>query len=189
MEKITSCSFPRAGFLGNPSDGYYGKTISFAFSDFGVELTLVESRRMKFVPGVVDDATFASPEELVRDVRLYGYYGGIRLLKAVSKRFFEYCMDHGIALARRNFTAEYRINIPRLVGLSGSSAICSAMLKGLMAFYEVEIPIEVRPTLCLEAERELGINCGFQDRVIQMYNGVVYMDFEKSFVEANNRGR
>ena len=43
MEKITSCSFPRAGFLGNPSDGYYGKTISFAFSDFGVELTLVES--------------------------------------------------------------------------------------------------------------------------------------------------
>ena len=51
MEKITACSFPRAGFLGNPSDGYYGKTISFAFSDFGVELTLVESKRMKFVPG------------------------------------------------------------------------------------------------------------------------------------------
>jgi len=189
MEKITSCSFPRAGFLGNPSDGYYGKTISFAFSDFGVELTLVESKRMKFVPGVVDDATFESPEALVRDVRLYGYYGGIRLLKAVSKRFFEYCMDHGLALPRRNFTAEYRINIPRLVGLSGSSAICSAMLKGLMAFYEVEIPIEVRPTLCLEAERELGINCGFQDRVIQIYNGLVYMDFGRDFLESHNYGR
>ena len=189
MEKITSCSFPRAGFLGNPSDGYYGKTISFAFSDFGVELTLVESKRMKFVPGVVDDATFASPEALVRDVRLYGYYGGIRLLKAVSKRFFEYCMDHGLALPRRNFTAEYRINIPRLVGLSGSSAICSAMLKGLMAFYEVDIPIEVRPTLCLEAERELGINCGFQDRVIQIYNGLVYMDFEREYLEAYGYGR
>ena len=168
MEKITSCSFPRAGFLGNPSDGYYGKTISFAFSDFGVELTLVESKRMKFVPGVVDDATFES---------------------AVSKRFFEYCMDHGLALPRRNFTAEYRINIPRLVGLSGSSAICSAMLKGLMAFYEVEIPIEVRPTLCLEAERELGINCGFQDRVIQIYNGLVYMDFEREYLEAHGYGR
>ena len=189
MEMIRTRSFARAGFLGNPSDGYFGKTLSFAFSDFGVELTLVESKRMKFVPGVVDDATFESPEALVRDVRLYGYYGGIRLLKAVSKRFFEYCMDHGLALPRRNFTAEYRINIPRLVGLSGSSAICSAMLKGLMAFYEVEIPIEVRPTLCLEAERELGINCGFQDRVIQIYNGLVYMDFEREYLEAHGYGR
>lgn len=189
METIKTYSFPRAGFLGNPSDGYFGKTISFAFSEFGVEMTLEESDRVKFIPGVVDDATFASPEELVRDVRLYGYYGGIRLLKAVSKRFFEYCMDNGIVLPRRNFTARYKINIPRLVGLSGSSAICSAMLKALMKFYEIEIPIEVRPTLCLEAERELGINCGFQDRVIQIYNGLVFMDFERSFVESHGHGR
>ena len=189
MNEIVAYSFPRAGFLGNPSDGYFGKTISFAFNDFGVELHLVESERMRFKPGVVDDATFSSPEDLVRDLRLYGYYGGIRLLKAVSKQFFEYCMDHGIAIARRNFTASYKINIPRLVGLSGSSAICSAMLKALIAFYKVDIPLDVRPTLCLEAERELGINCGFQDRVIQIYNGLVFMDFEQSFVEANNHGK
>lgn len=189
MATIKAYSFPRAGFLGNPSDGYFGKTVSFAFSDFGVEMTLEDSDRMKFVPGVVDDATFASPEALVRDVRLYGYYGGIRLLKAVSKRFFEYCMDNGIALPRRNFTARYKINVPRLVGLSGSSAICSAMLKALMKFYAIDIPLEIRPTLCLEAERELGINCGFQDRVIQIYNGLVFMDFDRAFVEAHNHGR
>jgi len=188
METIKAYSFPRAGFLGNPSDGYYGKTISFAFSEFGVEMTLEESERMKFVPGVVDDATFASPEDLARDVRLYGYYGGIRLLKAVAKRFFEYCMDNGIAIPRRNFMASYKINIPRLVGLSGSSAICSAMLKAMMRFYEIDIPIEMRPTLCLEAERELGINCGFQDRVIQIYNGLVYMDFDRPYLEAHNHG-
>jgi glucuronokinase len=64
------------------------------------------------------------------------------------------------------------------------------MLKALERFYEVEIPLETAPTICLEAEKEeLRINCGFQDRVIQMYNGVVFMDFERSFVEANNRGR
>ena len=112
------------------------------------------------------------------------------MLKAVAKLFFEYCFERGIARPERNFTAEYRTNIPRLVGLSGSSAICSAMLKALMKFYGVDIPIEVTPTICLEAEKlELGINCGFQDRVIQMYNGLVFMDFEKSFVTANNRGR
>ena len=190
MEIVKSRSFPRAGFLGNPSDGYFGKTISFAFSEYCVDLTLTESSKVRFVPGEVDDASFDSPERLVRDIRLYGYYGGIRMLKAVSKLFFEYCFEHGIALPKRNFTAEYRTNIPRLVGLSGSSAICSAMLKALMKFYGVDIPIEVTPTICLEAEKlELGINCGFQDRVIQMYNGLVFMDFEKAFVTANNRGR
>ena len=190
MQTVNTRSFPRAGFLGNPSDGYFGKTMSFAFSDFCVDLTLTESAKMRFVPGEVDDATFDSPEKLVRDVRLYGYYGGIRMLKAVAKLFFEYCFERGIVLEKRNFTAEYRTNIPRLVGLSGSSAICSAMLKALMKFYSVEIPLGYTPTICLEAEKlELGINCGFQDRVIQMYNGLVFMDFEKAFVEANNRGK
>ena len=194
METVKARSFPRAGFLGNPSDGYFGKTLSFAFADYCVDLSLTESAKMRFIPGEVDDAMFDSPESLVRDLRLYGYYGGIRMLKAVAKLFFEYCFDHDIKLPRRNFTAEYRTNIPRLVGLSGSSAICSAMLKALCKFYEVPIgeggiPMDYTPTICLEAEKlELGINCGFQDRVIQMYGGLVFMDFRKDYVEANNKG-
>ena len=190
MDVVTSRSFARAGFLGNPSDGYYGKTISFAFTDFWVDLRLVESGRLRFVPGEVDDASFASPAQLVHDLRLYGYYGGVRMLKAVAKLFFEYCEEHGIKLPERNFSAEYKINIPRLVGLSGSSAICSAMLKALMKFYGVAIPMEKTPTICLEAERdELGIACGLQDRVIQMYNGMVFMDFERELVDSTGHGR
>ena len=190
MEIVKTRSFARAGLLGNPSDGYFGKTLSFAFANFGVDLTLTESSRMRFVPGEVDDAMFDSPEQLVHDLRIFGYYGGIRMLKAVSKLFFEYCMERGIPIPRRNFTAEYKINVPRLVGLSGSSAICSSMLKALMKFYEVSIPEEYAPTLCLEAERdELGINCGYQDRVIQMYNGLVFMDFNKDHLEEHGYGR
>ena len=190
METVRARSFARAGFLGNPSDGYFGKTISFTFRDFCVDLKLTESARLRFVPGEVDDATFESPEKLVRDLRLYGYYGGIRILKAMAKLFFEYCMERGIPLSQRNFTAEYKINIPRLVGLSGSSAICSAMLKALEKFYEVKVPEEEAPTLVMEAERdELGIACGLQDRVAQMYNGVVYMDFDRALVESTGHGR
>ena len=152
---------------------------------------------MRFVPGEVDDAMFDSPEQLVHDLRIYGYYGGIRMLKAVAKLFFEYCMEHGIDFPQKNFTAEYKINVPRLVGLSGSSAICramlkarSAMLKALMKFYGVTVPAEYAPTLCLEAERdELGINCGYQDRVIQMYNGLVFMDFDRTYLEEHEYGR
>jgi glucuronokinase len=187
---VESRSFARAGFLGNPSDGYFGKTIAFSFTEFFVDLRLCESRRLRFIPGEVDDATFDSPAQLVRDLRLYGYYGGIRMLKAVSKLFFEWCEEHSLEIAPVNFTAEYKINIPRLVGLSGSSAICSAMLKALMEFYGVEIPIEERPTLVMNAERdELGIACGLQDRVAQIYNGVTFMDFGRDFLERNGFGK
>lgn len=190
MQTVNTRSFARAGFLGNPSDGYFGKTISFSFTAFCVDLKLSESSRLRFVPGEVDDATFESPEALVRDLRLYGYYGGIRMLKAVSKLFFEYCFERGISLDKRNFTVEYKINIPRLVGMSGSSAICSAMLKALQKFYGVTIPLEEAPTLCMEAERdELGIACGLQDRVAQIYNGLTFMDFERSLVESTGHGR
>ena len=190
METVRARSFARAGFLGNPSDGYFGKTISFTFRNFCVDLKLTESVRLRFVPGEVDDATFESPEKLVRDLRLYGYYGGIRILKAMAKLFFEYCMERGIEIPKRNFTAEYKINIPRLVGLSGSSAICSSMLKALEQFYGITIPEEDAPTLVMEAERdELGIACGLQDRVAQMYNGVVFMDFDRALVESTGHGR
>jgi glucuronokinase len=187
---VESRSFARAGFLGNPSDGYFGKTIAFSFTEFFVDLRLSESSRLRFVPGEVDDATFDSPAQLVRDLRLYGYYGGIRMLKAVAKLFFEWCEEHSVEIENCNFTAEYKINIPRLVGLSGSSAICSAMLKALMEFYGVEIPLEERPTLVMSAERdELGIACGLQDRVAQIYNGVTFMDFERAFLEATGHGK
>jgi glucuronokinase len=190
MKIVKSRSFARAGFLGNPSDGYYGKTISFSFTEFFVDLRLSVSSRLRFVPGEVDDATFDSPRQLVRDLRLYGYYGGIRMLKAVSKLFFEWCEEHSVELDDQNFTAEYQINIPRLVGLSGSSAICSAMLKALMEFYNVEIPLEDQPTITMNAEREeLGIACGLQDRVAQIYNGVTFMDFERSLVESTGHGK
>ena len=187
---IKTRSFARAGFLGNPSDGYFGKTISFAFQNFSAEIVMYETPELGFVPSDVDDATFASPNDLLRDIQLFGYYGGIRLMKAVAKLFFLWCRERGIALPARNFTVRYTSNIPRLVGLSGSSAICTAMLKALQQFYGVQIPLEDAPTLCLEAERdELGIQCGLQDRVIQMYEGCVFMDFDKTRVESSGHGR
>ena len=187
---IYTKSYARAGFLGNPSDGYFGKTVSFAFRNFAAELTMYETPELGFVPSDVDDSTFNSPEDLLKELHLFGYYGGIRLLKAISKLFFLYCRDRGIEIPKKNFTVRYSSNIPRLVGLSGSSAICTAMLKALQQFYGVEVPLEYAPTLCLEAERdELGIQCGLQDRVIQMYGGCVFMDFEKPLVESTGHGR
>jgi galactokinase/mevalonate kinase-like predicted kinase len=47
-----------------------------------------------------------------------------------------------------------------------------------MDFYDVVIPREVQPSLVQSVEtEELGIAAGLQDRVIQVYEGLVYMDF------------
>jgi len=46
-----------------------------------------------------------------------------------------------------------------------------------MEFYDVEMPLPAQPTFVLSVEEELGIAGGLQDRVIQCYEGMVYMDF------------
>ena len=185
-------SYARAGFLGNPSDGYYGKTIAFSFTNFGVDVTLYESPEIEFLPGDVDTNVFDSLDHLTHTVQHYGYYGGVRLVKAVSKVFAEYCRGQAIALPKRNFTVRYRSTVPRLVGLGGSSAICTAMFKALLRFYGIEerIPKHIIPTLCWRAEKEeLGIHCGMQDRVIQMYDGLVFMNFERQHFEEHDCGK
>jgi glucuronokinase len=180
MQIIRKRAYARAGLLGNPSDGYNGKTISFSVRNFWAEVVLYEWDTVDIVLAEDDRARFTSVQDLARDVRLHGYYGGIRLVKATIKRFVDYCERRGVALHRRNFSVRYSSTIPRQVGLAGSSAIIVATLRCLMEFYGVEVPPEVQPSLVLAVERdELKIAAGLQDRVIQVYEGLVYMDFSK----------
>jgi glucuronokinase len=60
-----------------------------------------------------------------------------------------------------------------------------ATLRALMEFYGVEIPKRVQPSLVLSVEtEELGIAAGLQDRVIQVHEGLVYMDFAEEKMES-----
>jgi len=74
--------------------------------------------------------------------------------------------------------------------LAGSSAIITAVFRALMEFYGVSIPKEILPSLILSVEtQEIGIDAGLQDRVCQVYEGLVYMDFDREFMEKNGFGR
>jgi glucuronokinase len=178
---IRKRAYARAGLLGNPSDGYYGKTISIIVRNFWAEAVLYEWDSVDIVLTEDDRARFSSIHDLVKDVRLHGYYGGIRLVKATIKRFVDYCQANQLTLPNRNFSVRYQTNIPRQVGLAGSSALIVATLRCLMEFYGVDIPLEAQPILVLSVEKEeLGIGAGLQDRVIQVYEGLVYMDFDQA---------
>jgi glucuronokinase len=58
-----------------------------------------------------------------------------------------------------------------------------------MTFYGVEVPKAQVPNLILSVETdELRISAGLQDRVVQTYEGLVYMDFDKKLIDAQGYG-
>ncbi len=187
---IEASSYARAGLLGNPSDGYFGKTISIILRNFGAHVVLYQTPELHIEPQVEDKTTYKNINNLVESVNLMGYYGGARLVKAAIKKFYDYCAENNLKLESKNFTIRYNSSIPRQVGLAGSSAIITATMRALMRFYQIEIPIHILPSVVLSAEiDELGISAGLQDRVIQAYEGCVFMDFNKEYMEKHKTGK
>jgi len=186
---IEKKAYARAGLLGNPSDQYFGKIIAISVKNFSARILLDESPDLRIEPSAQDAEVYRDDLEFVERLNLYGYYGGTRLIKAAVKTFFEHCRSRNIPTQPKNFMLRYDSDIPRQVGLGGSSAIIVAAMRALMAFHGVTIPDEVLPTLVLRAElKELGINAGYMDRVIQVYEGCVYMDLSRHLIEERGFG-
>ncbi|WVZ53818.1 hypothetical protein U9M48_004710 [Paspalum notatum var. saurae] len=184
-------AYARVGLLGNPSDVYGGRVLSFAIADFSATVRLRPSPQLLIQPHPHHDlVAFPSLPGLVSRLQNEGYYGGVRLLMAICKVFYNHCIQNNISLKAENFTLSYDTNIPRQAGLSGSSAIVCAALSCLLDFYDVRhlIKVEIRPNLILAAENELGIVAGLQDRVAQVYGGLVYMDFSKEHMDKLGHG-
>ena len=182
MKNISRRSYARAGLLGNPSDGYHGKTISLIVGDFMAQVDLIASEKLIIQPSPSEGLVYESIEQLAGQVQEEGYYGGVRLLKAALKRFHDFCLADSDTQTD-NFRIQYHSNIPRQVGLAGSSAIITAALRGLADWHNVTIPPHLLASLTLSVEAELGIPAGLQDRVIQAFEGLVYMNFAKSHMQ------
>ncbi len=186
---IETFAYARAGLLGNPSDGYFGKTISLLVRNFRARVLLYPSARLEIKPSKADMPIFENLDDLYQITRWRGYYGGIRIIQALIVRFMDYCRQQGIPLEDRNFTLEYETTVPLRLGLGGSSAIITAALRALTRYFGVEIPLPVQTNLVLETEtRELAVPAGPQDRVIQVYEGLVYMDFSREWMESRGYG-
>jgi glucuronokinase len=189
MQRIVTTAHARAALAGNPSDGYFGKTLSYTMRDFSASCVLYEWPVLEILPGAEDHARFDSLEELSQDVRRFGYYGGARLVKASLKRFHDLCLQRGVELPKRNFSIRYETNVPRGVGMAGSSAIITAAFRALSQFFEVEIAPHELANWVLSVEREeIGIQGGLQDRVAQAYGGVIFMDFARDKMERDGFG-
>jgi glucuronokinase len=138
----------RAALVGNPSDGYGGAVLAVALHEYGARATAQSGPELQIVP----------PSDLVR---------------ATVLRF---AREHAPAAERT--TIRWSTSIPRAVGLGGSSAIVIAVLRALCSLYAVALNRPALAELALAVEVEqLGIAAGPQDRVAQVYGGVMFMDF------------
>ncbi len=176
----------RVGMLGNPSDGYGGRTLSFAVSRFEAAVELEAADRLEIVANPDDEPSWGSVGELMERVDRHGYGTGPQLLAAAVRTFADVArsMDYR-GFDQHTFKLSYETSIPRQVGLGGSSALVVATLKALCEFTGVEIPLPVLPSIALRVETEqLGINAGLQDRVIQSYGGLVAMNFGEMATDA-----
>src|SRR5262249_47774177 len=186
---IETYGYARAGLLGNPSDGYFGKTLSFAMSNFRARVLLYPSGRLEIKPSKVDLPVFENLDDLYRITRWRGYYGGVRIIQALIVRLVDYCREQGVELPDRNFTLEYESTVPQRLGLGGSSAIITASLRALCQYYKLDIPLPVFANLVLQTEtRELDVPAALPDRALPAHQGLVYMDFSKHLMDARRYG-
>jgi hypothetical protein len=201
--------YARVGVLGNPSDGYHGKTLSVTVENFYAEawVTPVEGApaaagggaAVRLLPHpVFDPLRYPSLGHLATVCSREGYSGGLRLMAATLYRFHERARERGVALPPRPpLAARYHTTVPRQVGLAGSSAIITAFLRAVLAyFFGAAPPLEALGltrdllpnfVLAIEAE-ELGITAGLQDRVVQAYESAVHMDFSPPLLAERGHG-
>lgn len=183
---ITRSVPARAGLLGNPSDGYGGRTLSLAIPTFSASVQLHELDEdvdphwpggIVIDPAVEDRSIWTSVDDFVTRIDQFGYGTGPQLLAATVRTFID--VAESIDAPRpAGFRLVYESTIPRQVGLAGSSALVIAALGCLSEFIGLEIPEHILPSIALRVETEqLGITAGLQDRVVQTYGGLVAMDF------------
>ena len=180
MDPREASACARVGLLGNPSDGYGGKAIALGLTNFRARVRLSPADAFELRPGPSDGLHFDSARDAADRFAATGCDDGLRLLRA-SLRRFAICWPGFAQLEaddpRLRFAMEYETDIPRQVGLAGSSAIVVAALRALASWFEVEIAPAELAELALSAElADLGIAAGAMDRVIQAHGGLMCMD-------------
>jgi glucuronokinase len=180
MKRIVRRAYARAGLLGNPSDGYHGKTISLIVGQFFAEVEFSEAPEITILPMPGEERRYPSLAAMQQAFSSSGYYGSERLILAALKKFADF---FGTELSPNapTFQVSARTNIPRQVGMAGSSAIVMATLRAALSWHGMELAPELLASLTLAVEQEeLGIPAGLQDRVIQAFEGLVFMDFSQA---------
>lgn len=141
------------------------------------------SESVRFSGPRPDPFAFESTADFEQFVDRYGYGTGEQLLVATYRTFLDLARSQGWGVPA-GIEVRYETNIPRGVGLAGSSALVISFLRGLLDLCEVQLDDLLLPAVALSVEvDQLGLAAGLQDRVVQTYGGLVAMDFSKMAID------
>ncbi|MEM9564450.1 MAG: hypothetical protein AAGA93_17640 [Actinomycetota bacterium] len=176
----------RVGLLGNPSDGYGGRTLGLAVPAFRATVEVEPADGFEIVALDDDLPRWDSLADLVDRIDRHGYGTGPQLLAATVRTLADVArsVEHR-GFERFGCRIHYRTTIPRSVGLAGSSALVVAAIRAIGELTGLALPPPVLASIALRVETDqLGITAGLQDRVVQSIGGLVAMNFGEMDVDA-----
>jgi glucuronokinase len=165
----------RAGLAGNPSDALGGAAIAIPIPALAARVELVDADHIS-VRGPVGAHTWGSMDDLDAEVAHHGHEGADRLVTAALVTLWRWAGDRQ-PWSTTPFQAVWSTDIPRSVGLAGSSALIVATMRAAAERWGLSIDAPVLAGLALETERtELGLPAGWMDRAVQAHNAPTWMD-------------
>lgn len=164
----------RVHLAGNPSDGYGGAVLSTTISGPAARVHVEPAAEIS-VRGPT--TTWSSIPELAASTARHGHGGGDPLVTAALVCLLRALGVAGAELRPGRFTWES--DIPRSVGLGGSSAIVLATMRAAVQWWDLHdelSPLELAEVALRAETEELGIAAGIADRTVQAIGGVVLTD-------------
>jgi glucuronokinase len=164
----------RVGLVGNPSDGYGGAVLAAPVDRLVATVTGAASPEVRLV---ADVGVLAWPtlDAWRSHVAAEGHGDEQRIVSAALWTLVEHLRSRSGVVD--GVTLTWRTEVPRSVGLAGSSAIAVAVIEAAAAVWDVSLDPRAVAALALRAEREvLGIAAGWQDRIVQAHRCTVLVD-------------
>ena len=168
----------RVGLVGNPSDLHGGAVLAVPIPEL---VATVEAQTDPSVAGPIEligsgvVMRWADLDELRSEVANRGHPPGVGIITASFLR----CLGHlhiGEGPAG-SWRIGWTSDIPRSVGLAGSSALAVGVIDACAAAMGRRLPPVVVAALALAVEAEdLGIVAGWQDRIVQAIGAPVLVD-------------
>lgn len=170
------CAVPaRVGLVGNPSDGYGGAVLATVIPALQASVTAEPAEQVRFEHGgqVLRWPSLSAWRAHVREA---GHGDEQRIVSAALWTLDEYLRRRGAGVGA-GVVLRWSTDIPRSVGLAGSSALAVGTVVAAARSWGVDLDPRVVAALALRAERDvLGIVAGWQDRIVQAFGRAVLVD-------------
>lgn len=167
----------RVGLVGNPSDGFGGAVLATTVPGIRATVRATSAAHVSF-DGGGSSTTWSSAVEWHEHALDNGHGDEQRIIGAALWVLLEHLHHHRARpMTEVGIELQWSTDIPRSVGLAGSSALAVGVIDATAHTWGIELDRRVVAALALRAEHDvLGIAAGWQDRIVQSFGCTVLVD-------------